>query len=188
MSGDRGAWDGRDDCGVDRDRDRGQLVLLAAAVASAALVAMALAFLTLGAHPDVAASGDRDRPGENTLHALDRAVANASASVGRHPWADRATAVGEFGGVLDGDVQGIESARLTETVAVDVSRNRTAAATWASANCPRGPNRRFGPCDVVDGVVVQERAGETHLLAVAFGVSVTEPAGSAELTVILPVR
>ena len=38
---------------------------------------------------------------------------------------------------------------------------------------------------MVDGVVVQERAGEATLLAVAFDVRVTEPEGTARLTVVL---
>ncbi|WP_435064640.1 DUF7261 family protein [Halobaculum sp. EA56] len=169
----------------DGGSDRAQLVLLAAAVAAAALVPMALAYLTLGAHPDVAAGAEADRPGEGTLRALDRAVANASGSLGRYPWADREEAVAEFDAVLSPDVRGVESARLSETVVVDVERNSTAATAWAAGNCPRGPNRAFGDCGTVDGVVVQERAGETHLLAVGFDVTVAEPGGSAELTVVL---
>ncbi|QZY00445.1 DUF7261 family protein [Halobaculum rubrum] len=172
----------REDC------DRAQLVLLAAAVAAAALVPMALAYLTLGAHPDVAATAERDTPGEDTLRALDRAAQNASAAVGRHPWSGRERAVATFDAALASDVRGIETARLSETVAVDVTRNETAARAWATGNCPDGPNRAFGACDVVDGVVVQERAGEATLLAIAFDVRVTEQAGTTRLTVVLRVR
>mgnify|MGYP000058946231 CR=1 FL=1 len=168
-----------------RGRDRAQLVLLAAAVAAAALVPMALAYLTLGAHPDVAATAERDTPGEDALGALDRAATNASIAVGRHPWSERERAVGTFDAALAGDVRGIETARLSETVAVDVRRNGTAATAWATANCPGGPNRAFGACDVIEGVVVQERAGEATPLAVAFDVRVTEPEGTARLTVVL---
>jgi hypothetical protein len=166
-------------------RDRGQLVLLAAAVAVAALVPMALAYLTLGVHPDVAATTEHDRPGEETLHALDRATVNALTAVGRHPWSERERAVAEFDAALTGDVRGIESARLSETVAVDVTRNATVAERWADVHCRRGPNRAFGGCDVIHGVAVQERAGEAALLVVGFDVRVTRPEGSAELTVVL---
>ncbi|WP_284012361.1 DUF7261 family protein [Halobaculum litoreum] len=169
-------------------RDRAQLVLLAAAVVVAALVPMALAYLTLGAHPDVAATVDeRGPPGEDTRRALDRAVANASAGLDRRPWNRREEAVAAFDAVLAGDVRGIETARLSETVAVDVTRNATAASAWAAAHCPRGPNRAFGDCAVVDGVVVQERAGETTLLAVAFDVRVVDPEGTTDLTVLVAV-
>jgi len=170
--------------GGDGDRDRAQLVLLAAAVAAAALVPMALAYLTLGAHPDVAASAEHDTPGEDTLRALDRASTNASAAVGRHSWSERIRAVVAFDAAVASDIRGIETARLSETVAVEVTRNGTAARAWATANCPDGPNRAFGACDVVDGVVVQERAGEVTLLAIAFDVRVTEPEGTTRLTVV----
>ncbi|MFC6787267.1 hypothetical protein ACFQFH_15765 [Halobaculum halobium] len=168
-------------------RNRAQLVLLAAAVAAAALVPMALAYLTLGAHPDVAATADRDTPGEDALRALDRAVTSASTAVSGYQWSERERAVAAFDGALAADVRGIETARLSETVAVDVTRNGTAATAWATANCPRGPNRAFGACEAVDGVVVQERAGETTLLAVGFDVRVTEPEGSASMTAVLAV-
>ncbi|MFC7097697.1 DUF7261 family protein [Halobaculum marinum] len=173
----------------DGHRDRAQLVLLAAAVVAAALVPMALAYLTLGAHPDVAASTDeRERPGAETLRALDRTVANASTAVGRYPWDERERTVAAFDAVLAPDVRGIETARIEETVVVTVDRNATAATAWADANCPRGPNRAFGDCAVDHGVVVQERAGETTLLAVAFDVTVTEPEGTARLTVVVEMR
>ncbi|WP_425601406.1 DUF7261 family protein [Halobaculum magnesiiphilum] len=171
--------------GGDGDRDRAQLVLLAAAVAAAALVPMALAYLTLGAHPDVAATAERDTPGEDALRALDRAATNASTAVDRTPWSERERTVAAFDAAIATDVRGIETARLSETVAVDVTRNATAASTWTGANCPRGPNRAFGDCEAIDGVVVQERAGEATLLAVGFDVRVTEPEGSSELTVVL---
>ena len=172
----------------DGSRDRAQLVLLAAAVAAAALVPMALAYLSLGAHPDVAAAADRDAPGRDALRALDRAAANASAGVGRHAWTDREAAVDEFDAAFSADVRGIESARRSEAVVVAVERNGSAASVWAEANCPRGPNRAFGDCDVIDGVVVQERAGEATLLAVALDVRVIDPEGVAELTVVVRIR
>lgn len=170
------------------DRDRAQLVLLAAAIAAAALVPMALAYLSLGAHPDVAAAADHDTPGEDSLRALDRAAANASAGVGRHPWTDREAAVAEFDAAFSADARGIESARDSEAVVVAVERNGSAASGWADSNCPRGPNRAFGDCDVIDGVVVQERAGEATPLAVGINVRVTEPEGVAELTVVVQIR
>ncbi|SHG40622.1 DUF7261 family protein [Halobaculum gomorrense] len=170
------------------DRDRGQLILLAAAVAAAALVPMALAYLTLSAHPDVAATAEHDRPAEDALRALDRAATNASTAVGRHPWGERERAVDEFDAAIASDVREIESAWLTETVAVDVARNATVAERWATTNCPRGPNRAFGACEAIDGVVVQERAGETTPLAVGVDIRVTEPDGTAALTVVLPIK
>ncbi|UIP00364.1 hypothetical protein Hbl1158_03055 [Halobaculum sp. CBA1158] len=168
--------------------DRGQLVLLAAALAAAALVPMALAYLTLGAHPDVAATADRDRPGESTLRALDRAATNASAAVDRRPWREREETVTDFDAAFAGDARGIETARLSETVAVDVAYNATAATAWAETACPTGPNRAFGDCEVIEGVVVQDRAGEATPVAVGVDVRVVEPDGTTELTVVIRVR
>ena len=54
-----------------------------------------------------------------------------------------------------------------------------------AANCPGGPNRDFGPCEATDGVVVQERAGETVVLAVAFDVRVTTERGWSRSTLVV---
>lgn len=40
-------------------------------------------------------------------------------------------------------------------------------------------------CENRGGLVLQERAGETHLLAVAFDVTVVSERGEAELTVVI---
>lgn len=52
-------------------------------------------------------------------------------------------------------------------------------------NCESGWGKRFGPCETVDGVVLQQRADEAVLLAVAFDVSVVGPNGETELTVVV---
>lgn len=169
-------------------RRRGQMVLLAAAIAAVALVPMALAYLQLGAHPDVAAAAETDDVDVATVRALDRAVANASAGVsGAYDWADRSTAMRAFDAALAGDVRAVERSRLRDTVAIVVSHNGSAATAWAGRNCSEGPNRQFGDCAVYDGVIVQNRAGEVHVLAVAFDVHVTEPRGTTDLTVVFTV-
>lgn len=168
--------------------DRGQLVLLAAALVAVALVPMAFAFLQLGAHPDVASSTDGNRPAEDAVRAAERAAANASAGVsGAYPWAARADAVAAFGRAFDADAARIERSRLRESVALRVETNASAAAAWAGTRCPGGPNRQFGPCDALDGVVVQERVGETTVVALAVDVTVTEPRGTTAVTVVLAV-
>ena len=164
---------------------RGQMVLLAAVVAAVALIPMALAYLQLGAHPDVTAAGEADGADAATVRALDRAVANASSSVsGEYGWDERTAALRAFDDALAGDVGAIERSRLRDSVAIDVTRNDTAAAAWAARNCPSGPNRQFGDCAVHDGVVTQDRVGEVHVLAVAFDVTVTRPGGTSRLTVV----
>lgn len=169
-------------------RGRGQLVLVAAAIAAIALVPMALAFLQLGAHPDVTATAEPDRADVEAVRALDRAVANASGGVsGTYAREERDAALAAFEEALAADVTEIERARLRESVAVDVRRNGSAATSWSDANCPSGPNRQFGDCVVDEGVVTQERADEVHVLAVGFDVTVTGPRGTSEVTAITTV-
>lgn len=171
----------------DRDRDRGQLVLVAAAVLAVALVPMGVAYLQLGYHDDVSAGADRHTPGENAVRLLERAVHQAAAESSGRPWAAREGAVAVAARSLREDVRTLETAQVDEGVVVEVAWNATAAAAWAHANCPGGPHRQFGSCVVVDGVVVQERAGETHLVAVGFDVRVTESDGVTDLTVVVRV-
>jgi hypothetical protein len=61
---------------------------------------------------------------------------------------------------------------LARSTLIQVTYNATRAATWRDRQCPNGPARQFGDCAADRGVVVQERAGDTHVLAVAFDVSV----------------
>lgn len=49
----------------------------------------------------------------------------------------------------------------------------------------RNDCRRYGPCHPVRGIVIQERADETTLLAVAFDARVTGPRGVTELSVVV---
>ena len=65
--------------------------------------------------------------------------------------------------------------------------NASAATDWAATNCPGGSGRRFGPCEADRGVVVQERAGRTHVLAVAVDVTVTTERGTYAVTLVVPV-
>jgi hypothetical protein len=70
-------------------------------------------------------------------------------------------------------------------VAYAVRYNRSAASAWVDEQCPRGDGRWFGHCRSVDGVVVQERAGETTVLAVAYDVRITTPRGERALTFVV---
>lgn len=89
-------------------------------------------------------------------------------------------------GVVD-DLATLETSRLEEGVAYDVSYNATAAAAWTSEHCDRGDGKRFGPCETDGGVAMQERAGEAVLLAVALDVRVVGPDAETDLTVVLVV-
>lgn len=166
-----------------RRRERGQLVLVAAAVIAVALVPMVAAYLQLGYHADVEATEGRQHPADNAERVLERAVHNASVSVtGAYDWSQRERAVDELNDTLAPSLGQVEQSRLESGVVYAVEQNQSAAATWATANCPRGPNRDFGACENYGGVVVQERAGETQPLAVALDVHVTTDETTARLT------
>jgi len=153
---------------------RGQLVLVAAAVAALALVPVAAAYLQFGYAPAVA---DPDsRHGERVASELDRLVDDAAETAAGRPWSERETGVREFRAALGPRVDALERSRLGDAVAVRVTENASAAAPVA---CPDGPGRAFGDCERDGGVVVQERANETVVVAVALDVRVTIPDGTA---------
>ncbi|MEZ3116163.1 hypothetical protein RYH80_09575 [Halobaculum sp. MBLA0147] len=167
-------------------RRRGQLVLVTAALAALALLPVAVAYLQLGAHPDVTARTAPDVGVDGTVRALDRVATDAAWAVsGTRTWANRSAAVAAFGDRFASGADRIATARADETVAVDVTRNTTAARAWATRSCPSGSNRAFGPCRVREGVVVQERVGETAVLAVGVTVRLVAPHGRARVTVVL---
>lgn len=160
---------------------RGQLVLVAAGLIAVALVPMALAYLQLGYDADVRAGGDLAAPGENAERLLSRAVHEAAVTDGRSvagtvertrdglaPWLDR-----------------LRASQVADGVAYRVSYDDRAARAWAARACPGGDGRAFGPCEVRDGVVVQERAGDVHTVAVAFEVTIVTGDGETRLTTVV---
>lgn len=160
-------------------RGRGQLVLAAAAVVAVALAPVVLAYLQLGFHPDVEAGADRADPAANAERFLERAVHEAGAAVtGAHGWHERRLAVRAVRDRLDPRLETLAASRVAEGTAYRVAYNDSAARAWADRRCPGGRGRAFGPCESHRGVVVQERAGETHVLAVAFDVRVVRTVGA----------
>lgn len=153
------------------ERDRGQMVLLAAVAIGVALVPMLLAYLQLGYHPDVAEPRpDHARDVERTL---ERELVGATADVpASYDWGDRAAAATVVRSRLASTLRSLNRSALARSTVVQVAYNRSLAADRAAANCPGGPDRQFGACEAIDGVVVQQRAGETHVLAAAFDVRV----------------
>lgn len=177
--------DDRHDGGRFRGGDRGQLVLVAAAVLALALVPVAFAYLQLGYHDDVRAqSADHDAAAE-TVRLLERAVHEAATRTTGRPWAGRAGVANQVNRSLEDDVETVESAQVERGVASRISQNGSAASSWATESCPDGVDRDFGSCETRGGLVLQERAGETHVVAVAFDVHLVEPAGEVDLTVVV---
>ena len=169
-----------------RRPDRGQLVLLAAAALAIALVPVLFAYLQLGYHGDVTASADYDSPGRNAERFLERAVHESSTDVpDTFDWTARQDAVDTVRTRLDSRVTTLQAARVESGTATRVGYNRSAAEAWNSTHCPDGPDRQFGPCESRQGVVVQDRLGETHVLAVAVDVTTTTDRGTKRLTLIV---
>ncbi len=169
-------------------RDRAQLVLTAAAVIAVALAPAVLAYLQLGYHPDVRASAEYDDPLGNANRLLERAVHDAGANAtGEYRWGRRRAATAAVRDRLRPRVEALEASRVAAGTAYEVRYNGSAARAWATEECPRGPGRRFGACRAIDGVVVQDRAGETHVLGVAVDVRATTERGRYEATYRVPV-
>ncbi len=167
----------------DRCRNRAQLVLVAAVVMTAALVPLALAYLQLGYQASVPVDDDPVRDATDTL---DRALVDAADGVpSGYGWADREGAVDTVRDRLRSTLSTLNRSRLDDDTALAVTYNASLASEWASDSCPGGAGRAFGPCRADRGVVVQERAGETHVLAVAIDVRVTGPAADRRGSVVL---
>lgn len=165
---------------------RGQLVLVAAGVIAVALVPMLVAYLQLGYAGDVAASEDYTAPTRNVERVLERSVDNASQGVpAEYTWDDRRDAVAATRSRLSPALDSLRTARLDRGTVYRVGYNQSRAQAWANRQCPGGPDRQFGPCRAVDGVVVQDRAGRTHVVAVAFDLVVTSDDRHVEKTLVV---
>jgi len=165
---------------------RGQLVLVAAVLVAVALVPVVLAYLQLGYHDDVRATGEYDDPTADTDGVLDRAVTDVSGDIPRdYAWTQRDAAVTAVRDDLEPTRSRLRTAEVASGTVTNVTYNDSAASAWRAGNCPRGPDRQFGDCVADRGVVVQERVDRTHLLAVAFDVTTTTEHGETTVTVVL---
>lgn len=168
-------------------RSRGQLVLVAAVVVAVALLPVVLAYLQLGYHADVRASADYDDPTEDAVGALTRSLHRAASAVpANYGWRDRGAAAQRVRDRLKPTVRRVEHGRIDAGTARHVSFNGTEARRWAASSCPGGPSREFGACEAIDGVVVQDRTGRTHVLGIVVDITVTTDRGRTETTVRVP--
>jgi len=167
-------------------RDRGQLVLIAAIALAVALVPLLLALTQLGYHEDIRPGSTTDFAGE-TERTLERGLTAASSNVTTYGWSERKMAVEAVRSRLAPTLDTLERAGLTEGTAIHVDYNGTHAANWMPANCPAGPDRQFGNCEMRSGIVLQERSGLTHVLGAAFDVAVTTPEGTVSLRTVVTV-
>jgi len=168
--------------------DRGQIVLVAAAVVAVALLSMTLAYAQLGYDADrtgagtveVASVSEVDRSLTGSLRAAAREVRRGD----DHAWRARRTVAERVAASLDADADRLERAHAEESRSLTVELDDAAATQWAREQCPDGDGREFGPCRVIDGVVVQERADETAVVAAAFRVRVVSPDESTTALVV----
>jgi len=152
-----------------------------------ALAPVVVAYLQLGYHGDVAASEGFDAPTRNADRLLSRAVHDAADGVpGSFAWDDREAAVESVRTALEPRLDALRSSRVESGTVYRVASNQSAADAWRRANCPGGPDRQFGPCEARQGVVIQERGGQTHVLAVAFDVRVTTQRSEVATTLVIP--
>ncbi|WP_119816805.1 DUF7261 family protein [Halalkaliarchaeum desulfuricum] len=166
--------------------ERGQLVLVAAAVIALALVPMAFAYLQLGYHGDVGTDVEPATELADAERSLERAVEHASVEIdGEYDWDRREAGVDAFQDVLDDDIDTIERLGHAEGVVIEIVNGAEPAATWREGTCPSGPMRSFGPCELIDNVVVQERAGETAVLAAGFELRLATPDDQATVEVVV---
>jgi hypothetical protein len=169
-----------------RGRERGQLVLAAAVVVVVALLPVLLAYLQLGAHPDV-----RPAPAEPSVDVasgLERATVAVGTDVsGRYDWGERAAAATAVRRGLAPDLSALGSARAGSGTVLGITYAGDVAARASRVHCPAGSGRAFGPCVADGGVVVQERAGEAVPVAVAYEVLVVGERGERRLTFLVRV-
>ncbi len=162
-------------------------MLAAAALVAVALAPVVVAYLQLGYHGDLTASEEYESPGENADRLLARAVHDAGSDApADFAWDDRDAAVESVRIALEPRLDALRSSRVESGTVYRVGYNQSAAEAWRAANCPGGPDRQFGDCKVRQGVVIQERAGRTHVLAVAFDMRVISEDAAMERTVVVP--
>lgn len=169
---------------MSRDTDRGQLVLLTAAVLAVALAGLTVAYLQLGYHEDVDAQTGHN-PAQQLTRTLDRSLHNVTSDIATtYRWADRTNAATTVRQRLAPTLEALRTAQLSDGHVYDISYNGTQAETWAQDNCPDGPDRQFGACDWEDGIVLQNRNGQTHVLGVAVDIVITTPQSETTVTTV----
>lgn len=165
--------------------ERGQVVLLAALVIVVALVPIVAAYLQLGYEGSTHAGIDSDTE-QDTQRLLERTVQEETSDIPTaYDWRARQDAIERVRERLTSTVEGVERSRLDDGVTQQLTYNESRANGWVAEHCPSGPDRQFGSCKAIDGLVVQERAGQTHVLAVAFDLTTTAPDRESSLTMVI---
>lgn len=173
---------------LNQANERGQVVLLAALVLVVALVPIVAAYLQLGYEGETHAGIDSE-PEQDTRRLLERSVQEATNTIpASYEWSERQNAAERVRDRLEPTAKGIEQSRLESGVTQQLAYNESRADEWAEGHCPSGPDRQFGPCESIDGIVLQERAGRTHVLAVVVDLTTTAAARESTLTTVIRVQ
>lgn len=168
--------------------DRGQLVLLAAAAIALALFPLVMAYIQLGYAGDVAAEPTGTDAAADLDRALDRAVHDAAGAVDTGTFASGDEAAAAFRDRLRDDVDRLETARIEAGTAATITYEPSLAVEWVDDGAWRGGVAGdFPEPSAHGGVVVQERAGEFVVVAVALEVRATEPDGTVSRDVVFEV-
>lgn len=167
-------------------RARGQVVVLAAAVIALALVPLVAAYLQLGYAADLRAESDEE-PIADADRSLRAGVTRIAGTLpAEYAWTERDRAAEAVRTRLTARMDALgRSGAAGADASYRLTYDRRAAADWAARRCPDGANRQFGDCVVRDGVVVQERADRTHLVAVAVDVRIVGASGTSRATLIV---
>ncbi|WP_280538164.1 hypothetical protein [Halopenitus sp. POP-27] len=180
--------------------DRGQLVLLAAVTLALALVPLSLAYLQLGYAGDIdgepavettgtsgaaGGAGPESGTGSSVIETIDRTVTVREGDIaGAYEWSARDAAVSAYRDGLDADLDVIEGASLEDGTVLAVTVAPAVATSRAESACPGGPNRVFGACEADRGVVVQDRAGTTTIVAVALEIRIRRAGTRTTMTIV----
>lgn len=168
---------------------RGQLVLLAAVALAVALLPLVTAVGQLAYHPDGQGRVVDPHPVAASEQVLDRAAADAASGLPREfGWPARERAAAAARQSMAPALAALNRSQTDAGTVLAVTFNETRANAWARANCPGGPARRFGPCSALEGVVLQERSGRTHLVAVAVDLRATGQDAQWRMTAVIRPR
>lgn len=162
---------------------RGQLVVVTGAIVAIAFVPILVATVQVSEPPPPQST---DTPFREAEHLLETAVAHLPVVATRFSWTDRWNATDHIRDRLAPTLERLRTSDSTGLQSIDFAS--ITATTVAERTCPSGPNQAFGGCHAIDGIVVQNRSGSTHLVAVAVRVTITGPAGHQAVNIVIEAK
>ena len=185
-----------------RGSDRGQLVLVAAAALAIALFPLVLAYLQLGYMGDIDAEPAGADPERELHRALERAVDDAAGEIDARA-VEQASGDGsaESRGIdgpeaaastfrvgMSDELERVERSRLADGTAARVGYAPATAEAWIDEGRWReGVAGEFPEPTAHGGVIVQERAGQPTIIAVAFDIHLRTPEATVDRRLVVRV-